>query len=102
MALTTSVKTYMNRCLQHVNLRLETLTAERIEDGRLTELDQAGYFVEPHFPLPRAFDAMCVAPILRQLPGYGSRFDAFETPSHNDVAYCFDNIYFSGSDLVCY
>ena len=51
MAVTTAVKNTFNLMLGHVNLRLDTLTAEKIEGERIEILKAAGHLAEPAFPL---------------------------------------------------
>lgn len=45
------LKNAANRILRPLNMQIQTLTAERREDSRLSELEQRGQFKEPVFPL---------------------------------------------------
>jgi hypothetical protein len=98
MALTTSVKSWINRWLAGVNLRLETLTAERIEEERLEVLVKAGHFNRAIFPLLQAFDTIQITPTFGEITSYSRRFNDFQVPSCNSVGYSFDNEYFSSPD----
>lgn len=51
MAWTTSLRNGANSVLRLAGLRLETLTAERWEQSRLTALGHRGHFNKPAFPL---------------------------------------------------
>ena len=98
MALTTAVRLYVNRWLQKVHLRLDTLTLEETERRRLETLEQLGFFEHQVFPLLRGFEIMAFEPILEELSLYASRCNDFEDPLRNDVGYTFDNGYFSSPD----
>ena len=98
MAVTTFVKSCVNQCLKHVNLRLDTLTAERIEDARLDTLAQSGYFERQVVPIPSAFRSSAFDLILRHVAAHAERFDDFEDPSRNGVMYSYDTDYFTSPD----
>lgn len=98
MALTTLVKTYMNRGLQHVNLRIDTLTAAKQENKRLQTLEASNHFIQPSLPIPLAFESMDIDFVLERLSRYRPRFDDFNEQRCNDVAYTFDNSYFTSPD----
>ena len=56
MALSTSAKKLLNRALAPLNLRLDTLTAARAEEARLTRLADAGHFEAAPYPLAALAD----------------------------------------------
>ncbi|PON15174.1 hypothetical protein C2W62_25195 [Candidatus Entotheonella serta] len=98
MALTTMTKNYINYGLSFLNLRLETLTAERCETKRLLTLDQSGHFSKPHFHLPNTFDAMSHHSLLASMSQYQSCFDDFQTGSNANLDYSFNNHFFTSPD----
>lgn len=98
MAATTLVKVCVNRLLGIFNLRIETLTAENLEEARLAALAQSEHFEGPVFPIPRLFESMNEAVVLGAITRYRERFRDFEDPSRNDVGYTFHNDYFTSPD----
>jgi hypothetical protein len=98
MAWTTHVKTCLNLGLRAMNLRLDTLTAERRERQRLNALARNGYFTRPPFSPPAAFTHRMGDPILSALSAFTTRFDTFVEPSSNEVGYTFNNPYFTSPD----
>src|SRR5436190_1640035 len=55
MALSTSVKHWINLPLAKLNVRLETLTASKLEKERIRKLIASGHFDTPAFPLLKSF-----------------------------------------------
>jgi predicted O-methyltransferase YrrM len=98
MALTTKIKNFTNRFFQRANLRLETLTADKLEACRLAELAATGYFEKPAFPLLPAFDSRAYESILAELPKHRARFDSFASGSTNDVGYTYENGFYTSPD----
>ena len=98
MGINTRVKLYINQFLKVVNLRLETLTADRMEQRRLRALAQSGYFERPIFPLPPKFERIDYDHILIELQGHRRCIDDLEDPLRNDVGYTFNNEWFSSPD----
>ena len=98
MAISTVSKTYLNRLLGKVNLRLDTLTAERTERHRLESLCAANSFDEPAFPVPESFGRSGAARILEGVVKYRDELARLADPSANAVGYSFDNEYFSSPD----
>jgi predicted O-methyltransferase YrrM len=98
MAITTRVKDGMNLLLRGANLRLESLTAERLEERRCARLDDADYFDRPVFPVPRAFEELDPDAIFTSISEHASRWADFENPLTNDVGYSFQNDYFRSPD----
>ena len=98
MAFTTRVKEALNRRLAPFNLRIDTLTARRIEERRVAALERASHFERPVFPLPPALQSLDPRPVLDAVAAYRPRFADFEDPALNDVGYSFDNIYYTSPD----
>lgn len=98
MALTTRIKSGINRVLRFANLRVDTLTVEKAETRRLRALETSGYFDHPVFPVPPTFRSMDPAPILDALHKYRERLADLSDPSRNEVGYCYDNAWFSSPD----
>jgi predicted O-methyltransferase YrrM len=99
MALTSLAKIYVNQMLRHVNLRLETLTAERAEDSRLNELDKLGHFERSIFPLPFEYDAASFDEMVGEVDKHHERLADFEDAGRNEVGYSYQNPYFSSPDV---
>jgi hypothetical protein len=98
MAHTTTFKYLLNQALAPLGMKLDSLTAERREMQRLTELESAGYFDSPRFSVPAALSDMDPASIFRDLELHASRFDDLTKEDDNPVAYSFDNPFFSSPD----
>lgn len=98
MAFSTLTKSYVNHLLKHLNLRLDTLTAEKLETQRLCDLERLGQFERPVFPVPAAFEQADSARTLQEVGRYQDRFDDFSDPSRNDVRYTYNNAYFTSPD----
>jgi hypothetical protein len=98
MALSTSARRSLNSVLALLNLRLDTLTAERREQGRLQALVERGHFARPIFPVPDGFRVAPIHDVLADVAAHAPRFKNFTDPMRNDVGYTFDNEYFSSPD----
>jgi predicted O-methyltransferase YrrM len=98
MALKSKLKEAVNRVLVHGNMRLETLTKERAESARLEGLQARSYFDQPVFALPKSFSSTAHERVLENLPQHSQRFDSFSKPDTNDVAYTFENGFYSSPD----
>lgn len=97
-ALTTRIKLAANRWLARANLRLDTLTAERLEEERLAGLEDGGHFARKVFPVPEAMRRMDASPVLEAALEYADRFDDLRETYRNPVGFCFDNGYYSSPD----
>jgi predicted O-methyltransferase YrrM len=97
VTITTRAKQAANRALRTLNLKIDTLTAERHEAARIESLRQRGYFERPAFPLLPGFaefspDALSaalakfsagLANLMRggaEPGGYDPRNDFFKSP----------------------
>ena len=98
MALSTRIKTWLNRALATHGLRIDTLTAEGVERARIAELDRSGHFARPAFPLLPVITRADSRPVLESLRAHRSRFDSFVNPADNATGFCIDNDYFSSPD----
>lgn len=98
MSVTTNTKSLINACLRPANLRLDTLTAETLEQARLDALAATGHFARPAFPLPAAFVSTEAQVVFDNLAAHRARFETFADASANDVGYSFANDYFSSPD----
>lgn len=98
MAVTTEIKSYVNSLLRHINIKVDSLTAERSEAARLNNLNQTGHFERAIFPSYPDFDSRNVLSLLQELQLYKTRFDDFEDIGRNDVRYTFHNEYFASPD----
>lgn len=93
----------LNRLLRGFNLRLETLTADRLEAQRLAAIEKAGGFDQPVYAVPPQFLNSAHQFLLEALPQYRARFDSFRQPETNDVGYQYKNgFYFSPDTEILY
>lgn len=98
MAISTLFRRSLNRWLNRINLRIDTLTSESREYLRLANLEQAGYFSKPVFPIPTCFKSSTPVKIFYELSKYQKRFEDFVDPAKNDTNFSFSNGYFSSPD----
>ncbi len=99
MVLRSQAKVYINRALRHLNVRLETLTAETAERSRLEKLERIGHFDRSVFTVPFQCDATLFEVLVREVSQHQKRLDDFEDVSRNDVGYSYQNAYFSSPDV---
>jgi hypothetical protein len=98
MAFSTRVKAAVNRALSQLNLRLETLSAERGERARLAALARRGHFSRAVFPVPAGFRQADPAPVYAALARYADRLATFASGDRNPVGFTLDNDYYSSPD----
>lgn len=99
MAFSTKVRIALNKILGAVNLRVDTLTAERREEARLAALSNAGLFDRPVYALLPGMEAFDVTPMAEAYSRYGEDMDKLRVRGGNDVEYVVDNPYFSSPDM---
>jgi predicted O-methyltransferase YrrM len=87
----------MNRCLVPLNLRIETLMAERAEVARLQNLDRSGHFGRPVFPLLPQFSSCDPTPLLDAVDRLREQTDRFSAAEH-EKDYSYFNDYFTSPD----
>ncbi len=74
MGILQNTKRAANRLLSAVNIRIESLTAERAETTRLSGMQASGHFERPLFPVLPQFEACDPSQIFRQIRSDGPRF----------------------------
>jgi predicted O-methyltransferase YrrM len=88
----------LNKFLCGVNLRVETLTLDRLEEERLRAVQQAGWFDRAVYSVPRGFLKSSHAAILEELPKHQQRFTSFQQATANDVGYDLNNGFYTSPD----
>jgi hypothetical protein len=89
----------LNKALAGINLRLDTITADRLEAERLARIDKRGWFEEPAYPLPASFADSKYQILLDELPKHLARFDTFRGAETNDVGFQFGNGFYESPDV---
>lgn len=102
MASTTQLKHLINRILRPANLRLDTLTAQRQETGRLEALITKGHFQRPIFPLPDGIRECDPRAVLSEVDRHAVRMRELAQPKAGDFDYSFNNNYFRSPDAEVY
>jgi predicted O-methyltransferase YrrM len=97
MSVRSKVKYRVNEWLAHVNLRIETRTADRAERARLLNLEQKGHFGCQIVPLLPQIARCDPNPLLGALGKYREQTSRFVRPRDNG-RYCFSNDYFTSPD----
>lgn len=70
MAVSTNIKQCANRALRAINLKLDTLTAEKHEAARITRLLQSGHFRRAAYSIPPAMASFSAEPICAALESF--------------------------------
>jgi hypothetical protein len=98
MAISSIIKNTINSVLSNFNLKIETLTLEKLEHQRLIILETKRLLDKPIFSIPDCFKSDSYQAILTEVTSYHSELDKFITPATNSVSYSYDNGYFSSPD----
>jgi predicted O-methyltransferase YrrM len=98
VSLSTRLKNGVNRLLAPANVHLETLTLEKMESARLAELEAAGHFEKPVFPILQQFKDCDPSAILAEVARHEARFAEFAKAPRGGSQYSLDNDYFSSPD----
>jgi hypothetical protein len=87
----------MNRFLEPLNLRLDTLTAKRTKSWRISRLERAGHFDRPVLPVLPQFTSCNPKPILEAVERFADKTRRFCRPA-KPGSYSFDNDYYTSPD----
>lgn len=98
MSLAGRLKLLANRLGRPLNLRLDSLTAERAESVRLAELERDGRFTRPVFPVLPAFAASDPAPVFAAIAAAADRFARFAQPAPDARWFSLENYYYTTPD----
>lgn len=98
MALSTRLKTVINAGLRYAGLRMDTLTASRLEAERLGRLEKSGYFDSPAFTTLPSFRDFSPEEVLGEVDRFSRRFENLRVAGDNPVGFSIENDYFSSPD----
>jgi predicted O-methyltransferase YrrM len=93
-----AVRHGLNAMLRPLNVRLDTLTAERLESARLLDASRRGQFDELRFPVRDRFLSTMSEQIVEDVGEYASIFDSWREPSRNSMGFSLANDYFGSPD----
>lgn len=88
----------VNGVLRPLNLRVNSLTAQRAEESKSRALARAGYFDAPAFPVLDCFRNSETSPLIEAVPRFSARWDDLADAGRNQVGYSFDNGWFGSPD----
>jgi predicted O-methyltransferase YrrM len=91
------LKTLLNRGLAPLNMRLDSLTAERTETEHLNSFVRAGHFDAPIFPVLKQFEACNPSDILNVVKSCEARFQRFKSGADANE-FTFDNHFYRSPD----
>jgi hypothetical protein len=97
MPLSSNIKAVLNGSLAAFNLTIGTLTADRLEDERLSALDKDGHFSNPIFPTLQAFQGCDYQWIIEAVRRFRHEMEPFNGPPRSGE-YSFANDYFGSPD----
>ncbi|WP_088242268.1 class I SAM-dependent methyltransferase [Calothrix rhizosoleniae] len=98
MTIARQIINIINRTLAPINLRLDSLTAEKAEETRLISLKRNGYFKSPVFKIPSGFNSDKFKEIIIALENYQSDLNKLANTVINAVGYTYDNPFFTSPD----
>lgn len=88
----------INFGLSRVNLHLDTLTAVRQEERRVSGAIERGVFLDSNYPVPDCFYESTHQTVFDRLPSYQEALGKFTKVSRNSVGYQFENGFYSSPD----
>jgi hypothetical protein len=87
-----------NAVLRPLNLRLDSLTAEKRRLAALDAAVQRGAFNKMTYPIPSAFLSKRYQEVLQQLEQHRVVFESWRSATNNPVGYEFANDFYSSPD----
>lgn len=98
MTISTQIKEAANLALRPLNLRLETYTANRLEDSRVQDAHRAGQFASRAYKVPECVRAFDPNILIQYFEAYRDDLAAFLNGTNNHTQYSPDNSFFSHPD----
>lgn len=98
MAFSTRIKEILNAYLRKINLRIDTLTAEHIENNRLSYLSHMGVFDQIIYDISDLLKEYDPYFLLHTLKNYYQRYLSFEDENLNEVRYHYNNQFYTSPD----
>jgi hypothetical protein len=98
VAISTYLKQQINGVLSTAGLKVDTLTADRLESERIDDLRSQGYFEKPNFPLPVCLRESHWKAVVDALPKYRAELERLLRPESNAVGFSDSNTFFHSPD----
>jgi len=98
MAISTKIKNYINSSLRPLNIRLETLTAEKIEQSRIEFQKSLGHFAQPVFPILPGIMQLDLTKIFQEFDGSFTNITEIALPPVGGLTFQNNNNYFKTPD----
>lgn len=98
MAVTTRLKQLINRFLNPVGLKIDSLTRERVEQEGLRRLEQSGYFRRPAFPVPVCLQESDWRSLVPAFDKYRVELNRLQRAADNDVEFTNENPFYHPPD----
>ncbi len=96
--LRTRARHRINGWVERLNLRVETLTAQRTEEARLRRLAGRGQFEDAVFPVPAPFRSCDPRPVWDALERFGPQLERLRSARDNPAGFQLDNLFFGSPD----
>jgi Methyltransferase domain len=99
MALSTNLKTWINRnLLKSINLKIDTLTIDRIERTRMETLSMVNHFQKQIFPIPKSMLQSNPEIVYQALLESKDNRSNLRDSALNDVGYTYKNDFYTAPD----
>jgi predicted O-methyltransferase YrrM len=98
MSLLNRLQKTTNSALAIFNLKVESLTVERLERQRFEGLERNGHFERPILPVLPQFKNCDPSSVFRAVQSYAGELASFATATAGGERYSFDNDYFTSPD----
>ena len=91
-------KEWINGILRHANMRIESLTGERLENERLRGISGSGHFDRPVFGMPPSFECTPSAELETEIRRHQARFADLAMPAQRPTDFSLENGYYTSPD----
>lgn len=99
MALTTRIKELLNAALKRVNLKIDSMTAERLEQKRLSDYACTVGYDGPAYALSPGMSEFDPGPMAEAFARHQDAIERLKDPKRNDTGYLPKNNYYESPDL---
>jgi hypothetical protein len=98
MTARTTIRRRLNQLLRPMNIRIDTLTADRVETARLTAAASRGQFDKPLFLSRGRLDSRLSEQVASAIASHSEVYKTWEDPSSNSVRFSLNNDFFHSPD----